>query len=199
MSLHDDFGMYYNTTFVGVKDADGHISPFWIEHVSNDDGMVDLEEVSNADAHGDMAYEALVFNGQLTRPDGQVVRHAESMIDNRLVLDSPDPQYVKIRNRYHWVSYRASRSTKKGLCDRRIVSTALFNHELVSALFNQGDDENIIGRVFLKRGNELEYKGVVIGEVNGDNFTLVAEAAHLAREIQKELPECQITVLTEAS
>ncbi|MCS5736904.1 hypothetical protein, partial [Herbiconiux daphne] len=145
-------------------------------------------------AHGEDAYNALVFNGSL-HPAGSRSRQMSVNVNReQLVFDLPDPRYIRLNGRYHWVSYRPNRSTKKGLCSRRVSGVPQFTNVVVHELYNQGTDENIIGGCFLRQGTNLDYKGVAIGNIDGNNITLVNEASHLARVLQRELPNCQITI-----
>lgn len=197
MSLHDDFGMYYNNTFIGLQQRDGRIFPLWVESVSNDSDLFNLRNFPSAQRvaaeHGDEAYNAMVFNG--TKFNGRGTSSASAAVaSENIIFDLPNPKYIKVDNNYYWCSYRANRSTKKGLCDRRFSSTLRLTNKVAYAMFNDEPDENIIGRVFLKNGNKLDYKGVPIGNLEGTAVTLYREAAHLERVLQQEWPECQITL-----
>lgn len=197
MSLHDDFGMYYNGTFIGYRQNNGKVIPFAVDSVSNDGDLFSLRNYPSSQRprmeHGEEAYNALVFNGTLydgRNRNGRSVGIAE----DRLVFDLPDPKYVKVGNQYHWVSYRANRSTKKGMCSRRIACALAFSDQIAALMYDETPDENVIGRVFLRNGSKLDYKGTPVGQLDGVNVTLFTEAAHLSRVLQQEWPECQITV-----
>lgn len=197
MSLHDDFGMYYNSTYIGVRQNNGKVFPLLVDSVSNDSDLFNLRNYPSsqrqAAEHGDEAYNALVFNGTLFNGRSRSSRSCAIATDN-IVFELPDPKYVKVDNQYYWCSYRANRSTKKGLCERRFSSMLRMTDKTAYLMFNDEPDDNIIGRVFLRNGSKLDYKGVPIGDVEGVNVTLYAEAAHLVRVLQQEWPECRITL-----
>lgn len=197
MSLHDDFGMYFGNTYIGVRQSNGKVYPMWVESVQNDSDLFNLRSIPSsqraAAEHGDEAYNALVFYGNVF--NGRSRNHREvGMASDTLVFDLPDPKYIKVGDAYHWASYRANRSTKKGLSDRRFSCSVRLTEQIAMAMFNDVEDENIIGGIFLRNGNKLDYKGVPVGDVDGVNVVLYAEAAHLARVLTAEWPECQITV-----
>ena len=203
--LHDDFGMYYSSTYVGVRQPNGKVNVMFVESVQNDDEMFNLRNYPSGRARqaaefGDDAYNAMVFHGNVSNGgSGRGNSRSVSVASDTLVFDLPDPKYIKIDNQYHWASYRANRSTKKGLSDRRFNCGIRLTPRVAYAMFNNEPDENIIGGIFLRNGNKLDYKGVPIGDVNGNNVTLYAEAAHLTRVLQQEWPECQIVLEEVAS
>ncbi|MFW3388489.1 UNVERIFIED_CONTAM: hypothetical protein RF648_21105, partial [Kocuria sp. CPCC 205274] len=120
MSLADDFAMYYGTTYIGYRNSNGRIDPFYVESVNTDTSLFDIRnyprDQRDSVAHGEDAYNALVFNGSL-HPAGSRSRQMSVNVNReQLVFDLPDPRYIRLNGRYHWVSYRPNRSTKKGLC-----------------------------------------------------------------------------------
>lgn len=202
--LHDDFGMYYNGTYIGVRQASGKVNVMYVESVQNDDERFNLRSYPSGRARqaaefGDDAYNAMIFHGNVSGAGSQ--RHSRSIpvSSGQLVFDLPDPKYIKIENNYYWASYRANRSTKKGLSDRRFSCNTRLTPRVAYAMFNDIEDENIIGGIFLRNGNKLDYKGVPVGDVDGVNVTLYAEAAHVAKVLQKEWPECQIVMEGQAA
>lgn len=200
MSLHDDFGMYYNNTYIGVQQASGVVLPMWVDHVSNDSEKFNLRNYPQNRRrqmeHGEEAYNALVFNGNVY--DGRNYHQRSiSMDSNLLIFDLPDPKYIKIGSNFHWVSYRANRSTKKGMNERRWSSNTPLNATSAFQMFNNNQHDEVIGGIFLKRGNVLCYKGVCIGDLADTAVDLYPDAAHLQRVLEQEWPECQITVKAE--
>lgn len=200
MSLHNDFGMYYSGSYIGVIQESGEILPFYVECVTNNRSLFDLNSIPRSyrarEEYGDAAYNALVFHGNLYGSNGRVKAYHACVATNTLVFDLPDPKYIKINNQYYWCSYRSNRSTKKGLCDRRFSSNIQLSSDVAYSLFNEIEDENIIDGIFLRHGNKLDYKGIPIGGINGTDVALCAEANHLSKVLQKGWPECQITVMT---
>lgn len=198
MSLHDDFGMYYNGTYIGYRQNNGKVVPFAVDAVSNDSDLFNLRNYPShqrqAMEHGEEAYNAMVFHGHVVQSTRSRVSKAVSITEDRLVFDLPDPKYIKLDGAYYWCSYRANRSTKKGMCSRRISCQLAFTDQIAILMFDETPDENVIGRIFLRNGDKLDYKGTPVGQLNGNNVTLFTEAAHLSRVLQQEWPECQITV-----
>ena len=203
MSLSEDFGMYYNSTYVGYRKPDGSVVPFYVESVEHDNDVLDLSSLDgqaySAIAYSDVALNALRFYGILTNSDGRNMGKSVCVNEGKLVFELPDSRYIKYLNQYYWVSYRAQRTTKKGISARRITGVPNFDYTVVAAMFSEVNDENIIGNCFLKKGDELHYKGVHVGDYGegGDSIVLVPEASHLVRPVQRELPQCQISVSVE--
>lgn len=197
MSLHDDFGMYYNGTFIGYRNNDGTVSPFLVEAVSNDSDMFNLRNYPSSQRqsaeHGEDAYNALVFHGRVINGSRRGGGRQVSMVDDKLIFELPDPKYIKFDNQYYWVSYRANRSTKKGMCSRRINCRLSFTDTVAVLMFGTTEDPNILG-CFLRKGENLDYKGTPVGQITGNNVMLFREAGHLSRLLKQEWPECQVTV-----
>lgn len=200
--LHDDFGMYFGGTFVGYRNSDGKVYPFQVGHVSNDDELYDRNSVprdqrDRAD-HGDDAHNALVFHGTAFLPNGRTREMSVHLNRGQLILELPDSRYIKLGERHVWVQYRSNRSTKKGIESRKLVlpRSIGFDHRVVAALYDESPDNLVFGGVFLKCSDgRLEYKGVTIGEIDvRNNISLDPDAQHLQRTLQREIPNCQITV-----
>lgn len=190
MALHDDFAMYYNGTYVGYR-KEGDVVPFYIESVDTDRSMFDFTEATESEMFGDLALSALQFYGNI---GGNRVCIGHD--DPDLVLEMPDSKYIQFRGRYYWVSWRANRSTKKGMSQRRLSGLPQFNNEVARAMFSEQPAPNVIAGCLLRQNNELHYKGVVVGSINDNVVELVPEASHLSRFVGREMPECQVTILS---
>ncbi|QQG33701.1 hypothetical protein PQC34_gp033 [Cronobacter phage A24] len=188
MALHDDFAMYYNGTYVGYR-KEGDVVPFYIEAVDTDRSIFDYSEATESEMFGDLALSALTFYGNI---DGNRVNINHD--DPNLVLEMPDSKYIQFRGRYYWVSWRANRSTKKGMGQRRLSGLPHFNTEVARAMFSERSAPNVIAGCLLRQNNELHYKGVVVGSINDNEVVLVPEAAHLLRFVSREMQECQVSV-----
>lgn len=206
MSLSEDFGMYYGSTFVGYRNRDGEIEPFSIDTVSFDERVLSLRELSRAErervGYTEEAMNALVFHGAVYNGgsyEARAIKHS----DPNLVLELPDSKFVKIRNTFHWVSYRANRTTKKGLTQRRVCGLPSFTWENILEFLSEKVHPETFGNVFLKTGDDLRYKDVYIGKFIGEPtdgghiIELFPEASHLSRAVSREIPNCQVTVQTE--
>ncbi|UIW10516.1 hypothetical protein PQC38_gp040 [Aeromonas phage BUCT695] len=196
MSLCDDFHMYYSGTFVGVVGRNSVIEPFYVDGVSYNPNIMDLDNEPMSRVYSDEAIQALTFTG--TRYSGES-RNTRTIPYADLVLEMPDSKYIKLGNSYHWVTYRSQKSTKKGLCSRRLTGVGNVNERVVYELFNGSDDNCIVANVFYINGDNLNYKGVPVGNINAarTEASLVHDAAHLKRFVEKEFGGCQVTVLAE--
>lgn len=201
MALSEDFNMYYGATYIGYRRDDNKVVPFYVEGVSHNNDRLDLEGLSSREynrvAYSDDAIDALDFSGVIENANGDNQRITIGHNDPRLIFEMPDSKYVLLRNVYHWISWRSNRSTKKGMCQRRISGAPQFNFNLAKAMFDETPAAGVIGNCLLHKGEELHYKGVIIGSWIGDEISLVPEASHLLKLVNKEIPECQTTVQTE--
>lgn len=188
MALHDDFAMYYNGTYVGYR-QDGDVVPFYIEAVDTDRSIFDISEATEAEMFGEQALSALTFYGN-KGGNRATINHD----DPNLVLEMPDSKYIQFRGRYYWVQWRANRSTKKGMGQRRLSGIPQFNNEVARAMFSELPVPNVIAGCLLRQNNELHYKGVVVGSINDNEVVLVPEASHLLRFVSREMAECQVSV-----
>lgn len=200
MALSDDFGMYYCSTYVGYRDPEHGLLPFQIEAVTHDNNVMNLRAMSASDREtlgfSDDALDALVFHGTVRYPNGNYENRSVPHTDDKLVLELPDSRYIKWRNRYYWVSYRANRSTKKGLTSRRVCGMPVFDWDTIAEFFSERKYPEVSGNVFLKTDDDLRYKDVYIGKFVGEGIELFPEAAHLLRSVSQEYPECQTVVST---
>lgn len=199
MSLSDDFGMYYNNTYVGYNHPTLGLLPLNIEGVGHDSSVMNLREMSSSEREtigfSDAALDALTFHGTFYDPNqGTYVTEVIPYNSSRLVLDLPDPKFIKWRNQYYWVSYRANRSTKKGITHRRMAGMPAFDWNILAEFFKTQPVEGVRGGVYLQVGTDLRYKDVYIGTISGSSIELFAEAAHLLRSVTREFPECQVLV-----
>lgn len=190
MALHDDFAMYYNGTYIGYRDDDD-IVPLLVDSVRTDISVFDYHDASDKEIYSDEALNALVFYCVMHNGEVTTVKYN----DPNLVLEMPDSQYIELNGRYYWVSWRASRSTKKGLTGRRLTGAPRFGYIIAERMFSTKPVENIFGGCMAKVGADLMYKGVLIGEwVSDTELEINHEAQHLVKYINKEIPDCTVTV-----
>lgn len=204
MSLAEDFGMYYSGTYIGIR-HEGKIVPFYVEAIDHDSSVINYRGMSESDRqaveYSDEGMNALRFHGIIAPTGNESAMTVISHADDLLVFDLPDPKYIHHRGRYLWVTYRAQRSTKKGLSSRRVSGVANFTGAVAAALFDDTPDPNIIGGCMVRQGSDLHYKGVPVADltVSGGiitNVSLFAEAKHLAKFIEREIPSCQVDIQT---
>lgn len=200
MALSDDFGMYYCSTYVGYRDPEHGVLPFQIEAVTHDNNVMNLRAMSGSDREtvgfSDAALDALVFHGTVRYPSGDYVNKSVHHSDARLILELPDSKFIKYRNRFHWISYCANRSTKKGITSRRMTGLPVYDWDTLAAFFSEESYPEVSGGVFLKTDDDLRYKDVYIGKFVGEGIELFPEAAHLVRSVTREYPGCQVEVST---
>lgn len=201
--IHQDYSMYYGGTFVGYRQGNV-ILPFNVNECSISDSF--LSRVNSLPrsqfdsiAFGQEAYEEMTFHGRTFNPEtGRETNKAVSSTDSNLVLDLPDPTYIKMENgSFVWVSYHANRSTKKGIDARKVCFSSRnvrLTKQVVFQMYNPECPE-VFGRVLVKNGNKLGYKGVHVGNFpDTTSIVLKFEAKHLFNLVQKEFPECQVVV-----
>lgn len=166
MSLRDDFNMYYNSTTVGYR-VDGLLVPFVITDIRMGRGF-DNDDFSNE------AVSALKFSGYYNNDRGQVIEVTVPHDDENLVLEMPELGYILYRDKPMFLYWKPQRSTKKGMCGRRISGhNGRFNYEMSQIIYKMVNDNPMeLTRYFLKHENNLHYKGRIIGTYEGDVITL---------------------------
>lgn len=172
MSLPDDYGMYYSQTYVGFREQDGTVTPFYVERVSWDQSV----SIHRSETNDLSNIRHLVFRGNkvIRAASGEYIYQNPINISvNNLILDVPLMGYYEIEGSRDpvWLYHLPQRSTKKGFASNKTnignvmrTNTPAFL-KLVCEIFN--DTRSKIGRDFYQnvRNNTLLYKGIIIGKV----------------------------------
>lgn len=190
MALYEDFNMYYSSTYVGYTDESGDNHAFFVDHVTYDREVYDFEAHQNSELEKD----SLLFIGWLT--DGQTRKI--SINDPNLSLEMPNSQYIRNNGMLVWVSWTANRSTKKGMAARRIKTTPIhmrLTHSVAESMFSQNPQEDIFSEVLAKDGDHLVYKGVTIGNWEGQVITLDSSASYLKAFVEEEVQGCLVNIV----
>lgn len=179
MSLCDDFGMYYNNTYVGYMHR-GKVLPFFVTSVSRGRNFEDND-------YSEQAVENLIYRGHVLHPDGEFRDGMGSVAEGKIVLDMQELGYVTVPGRPPvWLSWKPQRSTKKGLCHRRVDGVrGDINRRMAQGVFDMWGNTNIVERQFAVDGEELLYKGRSIGTKIGDTFTVRPQYQYLRGTILK--------------
>lgn len=224
MPLSNDNRMYYRGSFVGLKQADGSVLPFYVDEVYCDRGVYDpvaAYEADGGDVHRDYdedtdefepsydveipasyyycqaAYDSLRFTGRVFQ-NGSFGNLRNDVPLTDLVLESPSAGYIVINGNPVYTEYRPIRQAKKGLTSERlsyIGNTGSSFNRVVEELYKTNRDDRIKMNGALFLGDDVMYKGVRIGHLNNGVVVIdVQEAAYLQRWIAKELGECRIRV-----
>lgn len=192
MSLAEDFSMYYGGSYVGIKRGDD-VLPFLVNEVYTDSDIYSNTGDSEQD-YSEEAEDALVFRGEIVQNNGDTRSARISYRDEDLILELPDPKYIKIRRGFIWVTFRPSRSTKKGLTNRKVSGISNLTNEVLRKIFSKEEPEEVMFGCYLKRSGKLYYKGMEIGTFEGDNYTICKEATFHAKVLSGRLEGCQIHV-----
>lgn len=224
MPLSNDHRMYYRSSFVGMKQPDGTVLPFYVDEVFCDRNIYDPHEAyirDGGEIHGDYdeddhdefsespydvevpqsyyycqeAYDSLRFSGRVVRNGSFEATHGSVPISD-LVLETPTAGYLKIGESFIYTEYRPIRQAKKGITSERLSysGNTRFNR-VVEALYSEQRDPRIKMNGALVVDTNVMYKGVRIGHLEDGVVVIdVAEASYLSRWIQKELGECRVQV-----
>lgn len=191
MSLRDDFNMYYNGTWVGYRpEGSDVIRPFCVQDVAYSSRR--FNPTTEAERYGEQAIAALKFIGYYIQ-DGDFHSVEGFLGDGRFVLDNPELGYVTVEGNKVWTTYRPHRSTKKGLCNRRVTgwpNSSRREREFLVNLYNDVStmvDSN--ERLFdMRSDNTLHYKGRQIATVEGDVVTMNPAFNHVKPFVLKAFP-----------
>lgn len=185
MSLAEDFTMYYGGSYVGLKKGDDVI-PFLVQEVYMKDGVL---------GYSQEAEEGLVFRGEEIHR-GETISLDISFKDDNLILDTPNPKYIQTqRGADLWITFRPNRTTKKGITNRKIVGVNNVSNEVIIKIFSNKHHKDVIMGCYLKKDGTIFYKGLKIGEYEGDVFSIYEEASYHAKILSAEVSGCQIQLI----
>lgn len=176
MSLADDYNMYYGNTYVGLPDQNGVVMPFYVT------GITRGRDFNNND-YGHEAMLALKFSGIHYTDRGE---EEKTVVYTKLILDMPDLGYVKYMGRNYFLTWRPTRSTKKGLCDRRISGVNRIDPSFVKEIFKTVHEKpDVLSRQFLTEDGKVKYKGYVVGRVENNLLTVLKKFKYIIPYLKK--------------
>lgn len=165
MSLLTDYSHYYNGSWVALVE-DGVSYPLFVHDVGDHSNR---RESDWSEAHRQQLY----FRGDKYSKDRRGNIHSErmeiSVLDPRLILESPDVGFVKVGGVVRWTAIRPVRQRLKGLSSNKIPQVQV-NHrqgELMYDLFNPSF-EGLINRYLYIAPNTgfIYYKGARVGNID---------------------------------
>lgn len=180
MSLAEDYTMYYGGTYVGMADRNGVVRPFWVTGVSRG------RDFNNND-YSEAAINALKFSGTFfteNNPEDKTVPYT------KLILEMPDLGYINYQGRDYYLTWRPSRSTKKGLCDRRIAGVNRMDNTFVKAIYESiHNNPDPLSRQFLIKEDKVAYKGYLVGTVDNQLIKVAKKFKYVLPFLRKVLRE----------
>lgn len=181
MSLAEDFNMYFGGTYVGLADQHGVIRPFWVTSVARG------RDFNNND-YSEAAVNALRFTG--THYRNEDMEEEKTVPYGKLVLEMPDLGYIEHRGKFYYLTWRPTRSTKKGLCDRRISGVNRLDYNFVRSIYETvHKNPNPLARQFCIQEGKVAYKGYLIGTVDNKLLKIAKKFKYLLPFINKTLEE----------
>ena len=211
MRLVQDFNMYYSGTYIGYRETpESPLLPFYIEEVFwGGDSPSSSEEYEGGDwydseeynDYSEEAYDFLVFQGNLILSDSGRGRDLAitGKNDPRLEFKNPLLGFVQTRSGYDsktWLTYRVSRSVKKGLAYNRISSD--LSNFIAWNIFADFDKDRIERDYwFDKAHNFIKYRHntvVAIKDADVEKIYLDPLAQHLKSDLEELFPTCQILI-----
>lgn len=164
MSLHSDYSNYYTNSWVALVE-DGIMYPLYVQDIRD---RSNRRESDYSEAHRQQLY---LNATKYYRTESGSIRSESlevSVLDARLILESPDVGYVKIGSVVRWTCIRPVRQRLKGLSGNKITQVQV-NHrqgELMYDLFNPAF-EGLINRHTYVAPNTgfIFYKGAKAGRI----------------------------------
>lgn len=180
MSLLRDYNHYYQQSWVGVKEGN-LLLPVFVEQVldSSDYDSDDYSEEHRArlEIHG----HRYVKNNR-----GRVVssRFSISVLDDSLVLESPDVGYISNGRDVRWAVIRPVRQRMKGMVSNKLAGMSLGrsqeNATLVYNLFNPEFDGMINRYLFVAPSTGyIYYKGAQVGVIADGSISIISRFSYL--------------------
>jgi len=201
MSLLRDYNHYYQQSWVGVKEGN-LLLPIYVEQVidSSDYDRDDYSEEHRArlEIHG---YR--YTKNSRGRVSGS--RFSISVLDESLVLESPDVGYISNGHDVRWAVIRPVRQRMKGMVSNKVVGTSLGrsneNASIIYNLFNP-EFEGMINRYMFvaPSDNHIYYKGAKVGVITETGVNIISRFSYLlpmltACEQYRDLPVTPVEAL----
>lgn len=196
MSLAEDFSMYYSGSYVGVN-HEGQVVPFLVNEVYSNRDIYNPSNFSREERrsmeYSKISEDSLVFRGDLLLQH-ETIQKDISFRDEDLILETPDPKYIKVRGGWSWITFRPSRTTKKGITNRKLVGVPSMTSSVLRKIFSEEEHDEVISGCYLKHNGKILYKGLIIGEYEGNNFTICRDAIYHGKILERKVEGCQVTM-----
>lgn len=181
MSISRDFERYYAGTWIGKRDENGAICPFYVESVSYNGPDGEHQYLPENLQH-------LVFHGSFFTKDGGQEEVGCNYTD--AVLDNPEIGYVVIEGRPVWTFYRTAREMVKGVNMRRIGSDRNFRFHITANIMQQFFDREAMSTKvsdihFYNNEGTILYKGMEIGTVRDGVVALEPQFHYLNNDANR--------------
>ena len=195
MSLSRDFHNYYGNCYVGFRATpQSPVIPFMVTGIRTGRNM-------NENDYSEQAIDRLRFTGYTVGDNGETQgREDVTLASGKLVLEMPELGYIRVNNRYHWLSFKPQRSMRKGLCGRRLdgLAGANFNDNMARQVYLEAHNKvDPLQRHFSVQGEELHYKGRRIGSVRNGDYELFVPYRYLSHFVRKAFGENVVVNLVE--
>lgn len=198
MCILSDMDLYYRSTFLGLLNDDGTVSPFRVERthyqsrITNDrnfdsDDMSDYLHRNHDEISSHLCFEGSIYH----YGSGDVSEAVINMDDPRLIMEIPDLGYFKNnRGRWMWLCYRPCHSAKKGLISDRVNLLYTLNiSQNIRGIFNIRPTTESPHPDFLLDGNVLMYKGVLTGRLARPGvFQVPQNMSYLTSKLESLFP-----------
>lgn len=194
MSLARDFHNYYGECYIGYRNrAGGPIVPFYVSNIRTGRNR-------NEDDYSQGAVDALRFSGYTINQDGQTNNIENLTLEsNKIILEIPELGYAKIGNTWYWLSYKPQRSTKKGICGRRLdgLRGRRMDDATAQAIYVASENEPLRNHFLVDEG-KLMYKGRQVGLCQREgHFDLYIPYRYLSHFIRKAFGDAVAVELVE--
>lgn len=166
MSLVRDYQNYYCNTWVALREGE-ILVPIFVENID------DSSDYSTDDFSEEHRRLLLITGRRYDMDNGRLraSRIRISVLNEDLVLESPDLGYVLVGRDVRWSMIRPIRQRLKGMASNKVQGTNIGrgtdNAKLIYDLFNPSFNGLVNRYLFVcPLDNSIHYKGVIIGRVD---------------------------------
>ena len=202
MSIISDMELYYKRSYLGLRQEDGSVKPFYIEHIIfrshlvNSEGEFDVDNLTRQmHVNHDLIKSGLIFVVQMYS-DGRFSSPATINFDDpNIVWDLPDLGYVKLPSSgWAWLSYRPLHAAKKGfITDKLHRAMTIRNHRDIYAIFNTPPSALNPHKDLLMLQDKVFYKGYEVGNVEEGVITLTNKMSYLEKFVTESFTNHRVT------
>ena len=191
--LQDDLHMYYGSTYVGYM-LRGKLMPFYVEDVR--------QTGINPNNFTEEAVRRCTFMGRVLKDNGDFTDVMQGTVEEgTIVLDMQELGFTQVGDSVRWLSWRPNRSTKKGLCGRRVDgfgNNNELNRNFVIGIFKSWRDKSVMERMFhVDDDGNLLYKNFQIGTKNRTGIKLKFKFAYLMLFVNRVFADVPVAVMEE--